>query len=163
MQKALHLRVRWPRALPTALVAATVIALDQVTKHLVRANLEFGELWPGGWPVRFTRVENTGSAFGLFDGQTLFLIVASAVAIAIMLYFYRQVAGTSAILRITLGLQVGGASSNLADRIRDGHVTDFIDFQKWPVFNVADSSVVIGILLLVWVVLFQDRRGPAQT
>jgi signal peptidase II len=138
------------------------IALDQVTKAIVRAKLDFGELWPGDWPVRITRVNNTGSAFGLFDGQTLFLIIASILAIGFMIYFYRQMAGAGWLLRLSMGLQLGGAASNLADRIRDGEVTDFIEFPHWPVFNAADSSVVIGILLLAWCVLFMER-GHAKT
>ena len=156
MERALPLRARWGQTLPVAVLGASIVALDQATKFAVRANLAVGESFPD-WPVRFTRVNNTGSAFGLFADQTLFLIVASVVAIGVILYFYRQLAATSALLRASLGMQLGGAVSNLADRVRDGHVTDFVDFQFWPVFNVADSSVVIGIGLLAWVIIVRER------
>lgn len=157
MEHALHLRGRWTRALPVAILAGAIIALDQVTKVIVRHNLAIGESWHSDWAVRITRVQNSGSAFGLFHDQTVFLIIASAIAIGIMLYFYRQVATSSVLVRTSLGLQIGGAVSNLADRIRDGHVTDFIDFRWWPVFNVADSAVTIGIVLLAWLVLFGPK------
>ena len=156
MERALPLRARLGRPLPVAVLGTAIVALDQATKFVVRANLDVGESFPD-WPVRFTRVNNTGSAFGLFTDQTLFLIVASFVAIGVIIYFYRQLAGTSALLRASLGLQLGGAVSNLADRIRDGQVTDFVDFQFWPVFNVADSSVVIGIGLLAWLIIVRER------
>ena len=161
METALSIRGKWGKALPVVLITAGVIVSDQITKAAVRANLGFGEVWPD-WPVHFTRVENTGSAFGLFDEQTGFLIVASIVAIGIILYFYRQIVGSSALLRLSLGLQLGGAVSNLADRIRVGHVTDFIDFPHWPVFNVADSSVTIGIALLAVILLFQGKGDESQ-
>ena len=156
MERALPLRARWGRALPVVALGAAIVALDQATKFVVRANLAVGESFPD-WPVRFTRVNNTGSAFGLFTDQTLFLIIASVFAIGIVVYFYRQLVGTSVLLRASLGLHLGGAVSNLADRIRDGRVTDFIDFQFWPVFNVADSSVVIGIGLLAWLIIVRER------
>ena len=157
MDIALSSKERWSSALPVVLVAATIIAADQISKFLIRATLELGESAPSGWAVRITHVENTGSAFGLFNDQTLFLIVASIVAIGVMIYLFRQIAQGSMFLRVLLGMQLGGALSNLADRIVLGKVTDFIDFQVWPVFNVADSSVVIGIILLAWVILFHGK------
>lgn len=140
-----------------------IIAGDQLSKYLIRAHLGLGQSVPHGWPVQITRVNNTGSAFGLFGDQTLFLIIASVIAIGIMVYFYRHVAAGHALLRVSLGLQLGGAISNLADRIRFGYVTDFIDFKKWPVFNVADSCITVGIVLLVLTILFQDRKASSPS
>jgi len=157
METALSPKERWSSALPVILVASTIIAADQVSKFLIRATLGLGESAPSGWAVRITRVENTGSAFGLFNDQTLFLIIASFVAIGLMIYLFRQIVGGGMLLRILIGMQLGGALSNLADRIFLGEVTDFIDFQVWPVFNVADSSIVIGIILLAWVILFHGK------
>ena len=132
---------------------------DQVSKHLVRAHFDLGESMLESWPVRLTYVENTGSAFGLFTDQTVFLIAASAVAIAIMAYLFRRVGGSSVLLRTSLALQLAGGSSNLADRVRFGEVTDFVDFRVWPIFNVADASVVIGIVILAYFILFQEKRS----
>lgn len=151
-------RIAWPKVLPVASLIAFIILFDQVTKFIVRQQMYLGQSWPEGWPVRFTRVNNSGSAFGLFGDQTIFLIIASIIAIGVMVMFYRQAsAAGSGLLRFSLGLQLGGALSNLADRIRDGYVTDFIELPRWPVFNVADSAITIGIVMLVIVVLFFDR------
>lgn len=141
---------------PSAVIFSLVVVFDQVTKFFTRAKLDIGEIWPD-WPVRFTHVKNTGSAFGLLDGQTTFLIVSSMIAIAVMIYFYRQVAESSLQIRIALAMMLGGAISNLADRIRDGNVTDMIEFPHYPVFNVADSSVVIGIGIVIIMVLLQPK------
>ena len=149
----------WSKFIPAATIFALIVVFDQITKFVTRAKLDLGEIWPD-WPVRFTHVKNTGSAFGLFDGQTLFLIIGSIVAIAVMIYFYRQAAESSLLIRLALGMMLGGAISNLADRIRDGNVTDMIEFPHYPVFNVADSSVVIGIVIVGFVVLFQPKPAP---
>ncbi len=152
----------WRRAAPIAGIVAAVIVADQATKFVVRARMELGQSYPENWPARFTHVNNTGSAFGLFDNQTVFLIIASFIAIGIMLALYRQAAGHG-ILRISLGLLLGGAVSNLADRIRMGHVTDFIELPWWPIFNVADSCVTLGIIILALVMIFggKPKAAPA--
>lgn len=144
------------KPIPGAVVFLVIVVFDQVTKFVTRAKLDIGEIWPD-WPVRFTHVKNSGSAFGLLDGQTTFLIVSSMIAIAVMIYFYRQLAESSLSIRIALGMMLGGAISNLADRIRDGNVTDMIEFPHYPVFNVADSSVVIGIGIIMITALFQPK------
>ena len=143
-------------ALPIVLVSGAVAAGDQITKHFVRESLFLGESWPKGWPVTFTHVENTGSAFGLFTNQTIFLIVASFIAMGFVVYMLRK-SGSSPWLKVSLALMLGGGLSNLVDRLRFGSVTDFINFPVWPVFNVADSSVVIGIVILAYYALFLDR------
>ena len=155
---------RRSRLILAAFLFVVIVIFDQVTKFVTRARLDIGEIWPD-WPVRFTHIKNSGSAFGLFDGQTLFLIIASIVAIAFMVYFFRQAAGQSYVISAAMGMILGGAVSNLADRIRDGHVTDMIEFPHYPVFNVADSSVVIGIVIVVLRVLLApkadgERAGP---
>jgi signal peptidase II len=150
----------WRRSWPIAAIVAAIVVVDQVTKYIVRQRMELGESYPENWPVRFTHVNNTGSAFGLFDNQTAFLIIASIIAIGIIIALYRQ-AASHGILRISLGLILGGAVSNLADRIRMGHVTDFIELPKWPVFNVADSCVTAGIVTLALVMIFSGKAKGA--
>ncbi len=160
-QQTLSLTTRWTRALPVALVAGLIIAIDQVSKFMVRGNFYLGESKLASWPARLTYVENTGSAFGLFAGQTVFLIIASIFAIGIVVYLFRRAGQTSVLLRVCLGMMLGGGVSNMADRIRLGTVTDFIDLRVWPIFNLADSSVVVGIALLAFIILWWDKRGAA--
>ena len=91
-----------------------------------------------------------GAAFGFFPNQTLFLVLASFVGIGVLLIFYRANSLNSTLLRLSLGLQLGGAIGNLVDRVRLGYVVDFIDVGAWPVFNLADSAIVVGLIGLLW-------------
>lgn len=148
--------------MPSGLVVALVIGLDQFSKYWIRGHFFLGESWPESWPVRLTYVENTGSAFGLFTGQTIFLIFASIIALGIVVFMFRQ-AGTSSLpLRISLGLMLGGGVSNLVDRVRFHGVTDFLDLRVWPIFNIADSSVVIGIALLAFIMFIRERKAAPE-
>ena len=145
---------------PVLVVTISLIfAVDQVTKAVVRHNLLLGESVPRDGVVRITHTFNTGSAFGLFPDQTLFLILASFVAIIILLLVYRNHPLASFPLRLSLGMQLGGASGNLVDRLRMGQVTDFVDLGFWPVFNVADASIVGGIIIVAGMFLFTGRLG----
>ena len=145
---------------PVLIVAfGLVLGLDQITKFVIRQNLALGESIPREGTFRITHTSNTGSAFGLFTDQTLFLILASFVGIAILLLVYRNATFPSFLLRLSLSMQLGGAVGNLVDRVRVGSVTDFIQLGFWPVFNVADASIVIGISILAWLFLFTRREG----
>ena len=140
-------------------IAGLVVALDQVTKYLVRANLSLGESFPDEGPVRITYVTNTGAAFGILQGQTLFLMVTTFFGLAAILLYYLYPPMEHGILRLALGLQLGGAVGNLADRVRlDGKVTDFIDVGPWPNFNLADSSIVVGVAIIVAFFLLTEGR-----
>ena len=149
------------------IVAATAVATfcaDQLTKYLVRTNLQVGESWPSEGFLRLTHGTNTGTAFGLFPQQTLILTIASVVAIGFIVYFYRTHGGQTWLSRLTIGLLLGGAFGNLVDRLFAGKVTDFIDVGPWPIFNLADSSIVVGITLLIAsFVLWSDQSGEAGT
>ncbi|MEB2289096.1 MAG: signal peptidase II [Anaerolineae bacterium] len=143
-------------------VATLAILADQASKAYVVRHLGLYESWA---PVsalervfRFTHVHNTGAAFGLFpQGGVVFLVIAVIVS-AIILYYYRQVSSNGWLIRLALGLQLGGALGNVIDRVRLGYVVDFLDVWRWPVFNVADSCVVIGVGLLVLLMLREERR-----
>ena len=111
--------------------------------------------------VRITYGTNSGTAFGLFPDQTLVLIVTSFLAIGFIYYFYRSHALPTPVLRLAIGLQLGGAFGNLVDRIRLGSVVDFIDVGWWPIFNIADSSIVTGIGLLALVIFIAPREPKA--
>ena len=131
-----------------ALVAA--LGLDQLTKWVITSNMAWGQSIPEEGFFRITHVHNTGSAFGLFQGHGMILTVIAFVAVAAMIWLYRSSPMPSLLMRAALGLQMGGAIGNLIDRLRLGYVVDFIDVGPWPVFNVADSSVVVGIAILAW-------------
>ena len=149
------------------LVAPLVLVLDFVSKEIVRNNLPLYTYW-APFPAleqffRFTHTSNTGVAFGLFqNANLLFALFATAVSAAII-YFNQKLEPGNALLRVALGLQLGGALGNLLDRVRIGSVTDFLDFGPWPVFNVADMAVVAGVILMGYVLLQEERKERAQS
>jgi signal peptidase II len=136
------------------LVAILILVIDRISKRVVMANLRPGESWNPvaaleRW-VSLTYVTNTGAAFGLFpDYGGIFMIIAVVVVVVIVVY-HRYLPGEQWLVQISLGLQLGGALGNLLDRLRYGHVIDFIDFKVWPIFNVADSSLFVGVVILAF-------------
>ena len=139
---------------------AAVIALDQWTKALARGYLlGVDGRGPRSIPllgdyIRLTYVENRGAAFGMLQDQTTFFVLVGLVVIVVIVASYRQIREPSWTLDLALGLQMGGAIGNLVDRIRYGYVVDFFDLTVWPVFNVADSAICVGVALLAWNLLF---------
>lgn len=144
-------------------LAALVILCDQATKFLVREYLQLSQSVPAEGFFRITHTYNTGSAFGLFQGQNTPLIVVAFAGIFILGLIYRSQRPPSNLLRLSLGLQIGGAVGNLTDRLLFGHVTDFLDVGAWPIFNLADSSIVVGLVLLAWVFMGPGRRRTEGT
>lgn len=151
--------------LPTT--AALVLLFDQVSKYLVTVRLGEGQSWdvaPWLTPFfRITHVTNTGAAFGLFPSWGDFFIVIAAIVIVAILIYYRRLPDRQWLMRVALGFQLGGAIGNLADRLRQGFVVDFVDLnfwplQNWPVFNLADSSIVAGVVLLALLMVWEERR-----
>ena len=146
-------QTRW-RGIILPVVAFLTVALDQISKRAVMTNLRPGESWNPvasleRW-VSLTYVTNTGAAFGLFpDYGTVFMVIAVVVIVTIIFY-YRRLPGQQWLIQASLGLQLGGGLGNLLDRLLHGHVIDFVDFKVWPVFNVADSSLFIGALILAF-------------
>ena len=140
--------------------AALVIALDHFTKWLVSNGLPLNaEIWQGDF-VSIHHVVNRGAAFGVLPQfQWLYLVVAFIVAVYILVAGHRF--GTTWYRQMALGLVLGGAISNGVDRLLQGYVVDFIDFHFWPVFNVADSAVVIGLVLAV--LTFRAQAPRRQT
>ncbi len=128
--------------------AALVLALDQVSKWLVVSHLAWGQSVPEEGIFRFTYVRNTGGAFGLFPNQNAALIGTAIVGAFALAVLYRYRGSQSLLLRLVSGMQLGGALGNLADRVRLGYVVDFFDWGFWPVFNVADSSITVSLILL---------------
>ncbi len=140
----------------------SVFVADQVTKELVRLWMVEGEAIPAEGLLRLQYVVNRGSAFGLFQGQTLFLIVASGAGLALLAFFYRRHSHLSLLLRLGVGLMLGGALGNLVDRLLLGGVTDFIAVGWWPNFNLADSSIFVGVAAVA-VALLRPAPTPAPT
>ncbi len=145
------------------LIAGLIVLVDQITKSYVRANFTpYVEMWaPWDWLLPYARivhVHNTGVAFGMLQGMnTVFAILAVIVSIAIV-YYFRQVPAADWTLRLAMAMQLGGAVGNLIDRLTVGHVTDFVSVGDFPVFNVADSSISVGVVVLVLGVWMQERR-----
>jgi signal peptidase II len=142
-------------------VAFFVLVLDQLTKIVVSTSLPEGGWWsPFPSLVRVFRIihiTNSGAAFGIFPNQgNFFLAIAVIVAVAIVLY-YRYLPTGSWLVRVSLGLQLGGAMGNLIDRMRYGHVVDFVDIGFWPIFNVADVAIVTGVAILAYCLWQEDQ------
>lgn len=144
-------------------IAAAMFALDRLTKWVVEGQLALGEsvpVWPGVFHL--THIRNPGAAFGILPNQTVFFIVVTLVVIAVIIYLGPK-AKNYPVLRLALGLQLGGALGNLVDRLRYGSVTDFLDFRVWPVFNIADSAIVVGGILLAYYLLRTENREEPRS
>jgi signal peptidase II len=149
----------WARA---ALVLATVVAIDQATKALVRGSIAVGEedsVFPA---VSLVHVRNTGVAFGAFSGGGLVVAALVAAALAALLFYFVTHLHRR-LVWLPTGLLLGGSVGNIIDRVRDGAVTDFVKLPAWPAFNVADMAITFGVLALLWVVEQpqEDARAPA--
>jgi signal peptidase II len=152
-------KVRVTALARAGVVAAIVVGLDQLTKHLVRNGIETGathKFLPG---VQLVHVRNTGVAFSLFSGGGTLVLVFTLVALALLLVYF-ALHPSRPWLWLPTGLLIGGAIGNLIDRLAHGAVTDFIKLPAWPAFNVADTSITLGVLLLVWVI--EGRRRDAH-
>jgi signal peptidase II len=148
-------------------VALAAVIADQVTKHVVTSTVALeGSVHVVG-PLSIHHVQNTGIAFGLFAGATSVVTVVTAAAIVWMLVFFARSAARHPVLPAAFGLLIGGSLSNLFDRMRLGHVTDFIDIDWWTfrIFNLADSFIVVGVLILLGALVVADRepRPPRRT
>jgi len=133
------------------LIVALVVGFDQVTKYLVSTLMDSGQSIPiiNNW-LYLTYVRNPGAAFGMLPYRTVFLIVVTVLVAVFIVYYYRTLPPGYRLLRVALALQLGGAVGNLIDRVRNAYVVDFIDVSFFPpVFNVADSAIVIGIGLFL--------------
>jgi len=139
-------------------VGLAAVAADQLTKHIVTSTLQLDEGTHVLGPLWIHHVQNSGIAFGLFASATAVVIVLTAIAVAWMLAYFARSGGRHPILPVALGLVIGGSVSNMLDRVRLGHVTDFIDLRFWPAFNLADSFIVIGVGLLLAALLAAERE-----
>lgn len=139
------------------IIISIVTVLDQVSKYYAKEYLRPIGYFPIIQDVfHLTYVENRGAAFGMFQGQRWIFIVLTVAIAAAIAYYLVKIPGKSIFLKTALSLVLGGAIGNLIDRIRFGYVVDMFDFTliNYPVFNIADSSLVIGSILLGYYLLF---------
>lgn len=146
----------WRRESVLFLVALAIVAADQISKQWAIQNLRDGRIIHlVGEILRLRYTTNTGAAFGLFQDQGTVLAVIALVVVSGILLYYRRLPELSILVRISLGLQLGGAIGNLADRLlRGGSVVDFVEIVLWPIFNIADAAVVLGVAILAYYLLF---------
>lgn len=148
--------------------AGLIVALDQWTKSIVRQRLAFGSTWaPWDWLVPFARFvhwQNTGAAFGIGQNLSLVFILLTVVVVVLIIYYYPSIPRQEWPLRVALILQLGGAVGNLIDRLTQaGSVTDFISVGRFPVFNVADASISIGVAVLMVGMWIQERKAESAS
>lgn len=134
-----------------AVAAATVVALDQASKQLVVGSLRRGESVNVFFGLELTNTRNTGVAFGVLQGSGVIVGVLIGSALIMLIAYFALNSGRDW-LWLPVGMLLGGALGNLVDRVREGAVIDFIDPVGWPAFNLADSAIVVGVLVLVYVV-----------
>jgi signal peptidase II len=146
----------WWRA---AAVCAAVLVIDQVAKAVIEHNIVTGERVDVLGPLKLTLSHNEGVAFGLAGGSGAPLVVVTLIALGVVLYLFSRNPARPG-MWIATGLLAGGAIGNLADRVRVGAVTDFIELPHWPPFNVADMSITAGVILLVLIYLREAEREP---
>jgi signal peptidase II len=154
----------WQWAGLVAVAVAAVLA-DQVTKHIVTSTLALDESTHVAGPLSIHHVENSGIAFGLFSSATAIVTLVTGAAVVWMIVYFARSGSRHPVLPAALGLLIGGSLSNLVDRIRLHHVTDFIDLRWWPAFNLADTFIVVGVILLLGAMIVADRepRPPRRT
>jgi len=144
------------------LTALLVVVADQLSKMWIRSNLDVEELLFELGFFRLTHIQNTGAAFGLFRDQSFALTIVALVGIVVLLLYalliYRRFPILDNLLgKSALGLVLGGTVGNLIDRLHLGYVTDFIDVGFWPAFNIADSAIVVGVIILAYSLRFLAR------
>lgn len=161
-------RASWAERLLPFVIMAGVLAADQLSKYMVETRIPLYGVWA---PIpsleglfRIVHTSNSGAVFGLFQGTGAFFAVLAIIVVVAIIYFNFTLPAGQWLLRIALGLQLGGAIGNLTDRLRSGgHVTDFIDIGPWYIFNLADLAIVSGVILFGWVMWQENRKlKPAE-
>jgi signal peptidase II len=166
MERVNHLQLSW-RDFIFAGIVLLVIFFDQLSKFLINRYLPLNHVLRDYGIFQIVHVQNTGAAFGIFQGHSPALIVVDFIGIFIILYLVfvlrRRWPFINHMLVLTsIGLILGGTIGNLIDRLRFGRVTDFIDFKIWPVWNVADASTVVGTIILAYCLIFIAGRTQSK-
>jgi signal peptidase II len=159
MQKVRLPQDKW-RDIIFCSVTVFVVIIDQITKALIRASLVPGEVLYDVGFFRIDHVQNTGASFGLFEGHSLVIVITSIIGILVILFLVFFFRNRWSFLQsnwviVAMALVTGGTiGNNLIDRLRQGYVTDFLDFKLWPAFNVADMCITVGVIILAYRLIF---------
>jgi signal peptidase II len=149
-------------------VALAAVAADQITKEITRSQLALGEAVDLAGPFQIHHVRNTGIAFGLFPGAASPVTILTGLAVIWMVVYFARSGSRHPIFPVAFGLLLGGSMSNLVDRVRQGYVTDFLDPEYWPAFNLGDVFITVGVAILLAIFVLGERRprihrGSART
>ena len=158
-------RAGWGEKLLPFVIMGLVLLADQLTKYLVETRIPLYGVWA---PIpalegifRIVHTTNTGAVFGLFQGTGMFFAALAVVVAGALVYFNLTLPGNQWAIRVALGLQLGGALGNFIDRLRQGHVTDFIDTGPWYIWNLADLAITSGVVLFAFAYWREIRREEA--
>lgn len=146
------------------IISIILFIFDRIAKNLVITKLTKGTFYPIiDGILSFTHLENTGAAFSLFQEKQLFLITISIFIIIFILHFFYRNKLTAKLPQIGWGLILGGALGNLFDRVNYNYVIDFInlDFINFPVFNIADIAISLGVVIVGYYILFKEGKEHA--
>jgi len=149
-------------------VAGVSVAFDQWTKWWVRENIAFGGEWLPDWLTwlspyaRLVHWYNSGAAFGMFQNGNLVFTILAFLVIGAIIYYFPHAEPDDWTLKLAMGLQLGGAMGNLIDRLLMGKVTDFISVGAFPVFNIADASISIGVAILLLGIWLKEREEKSK-
>jgi signal peptidase II len=145
-----------------AALAAVVVILDQIAKNIVEHHIVLGEQVDVLGPLKFTLSHNEGVAFGLADGGGVLLVAITLIALGVVLWLFAHDPARPG-MWVATGLLAGGAFGNLIDRIRHGHVTDFIELPHWPPFNLADCGITCGVIILLVIYVREAERAERDS
>ena len=148
--------------MPPLVISSLLVAADQAVKFFVVSSMRLGESIPVMAGIfHVTYIENPGAAFGMFANQRWAFIVAGVAVILAAVAMYRRLIRESAMVRWGAALLLGGAAGNLIDRVRLGRVIDFLDFRVWPVFNIADIGICVGVACLIYALTRDGEKEKA--
>jgi len=150
-----------------SLVVGGIVLLDQLTKYIVRANLQFGQIFPQNhWITPYARLinwRNSGSVGGILPDSGFIFIALPIAAAVVILYFYPRTKPNERFMRLGMGFMLGGALGNMIDRLHQGYVTDFLSIFNLPmVLNVADISLFLGILTLSYAIWRSEKDSQLE-
>lgn len=149
--------------MPIYFLAIGIILLDQISKFLIENSMELGDSIPVIEGIfHITYILNPGAAFGILENQRLFFILIATIMILMTGYIYPLIPQKSKMLRLGVGMLFGGAVGNLIDRIRTGLVVDFFDFKIWPIFNIADIFIVVGVGMIIIAMFYADCKMKGE-
>jgi signal peptidase II len=135
-----------------------LLIADQAVKHLVRTTMVQGQSIPIIENIfHITYIENPGAAFGILANQRMLFLILTAVIVGVMIYLYCSLSNKKSLTAISLGIVVSGAIGNFIDRFIQGTVTDFLDFRIWPIFNIADIAICVGLALICYFIIIKGE------